>query len=354
MELPIQSGSGYVDNLLITKSGNIALVECKLWRNPEARREVIGQIIDYAKDLSAWTYEKLQEAISRTKSLDGAMGQRPRSLYEAIAASAEIDEKTFVDSVSRNLRNGRFLLLIVGDGIREGIESMTEFLQQYAGLHFTLALVELALFEVPVPTGGYIAQPRVLARTKNIDRGIVTVDLEGRVNIGPARAPQIRGTAPVTPMTITNEQYLERLEGNLPHIKDRLNRFIGKLELYGVSSDFTGVDSMILRWQGQTKNWNLGVIASSGAVFTDSLSAQARDAGLIPIAKQYLSNLATLVPGAELRPNKTETAWGVYKDNKSVRVDALLADDAQDGWLQAIAKFQEGVRKSPQGEDGSL
>ena len=28
------------------------LIECKLWRNPEARREVVGQILDYAKVLT--------------------------------------------------------------------------------------------------------------------------------------------------------------------------------------------------------------------------------------------------------------------------------------------------------------
>jgi len=25
--------------------------ECKLWRNPEARRKAVGQVLDYAKDL---------------------------------------------------------------------------------------------------------------------------------------------------------------------------------------------------------------------------------------------------------------------------------------------------------------
>ena len=116
-----------------------------------------------------------------------------------MSARSEIDEASFIDAVSRNLRRGRFLLLIVGDGIREGVESMTEFLQQYAGLHFTLAIVELALFEVP--TGGYLAQPRVLARTTNIDRGIVTVDDGGRVSIRPSVVP-ISGSSPQVKMTI--------------------------------------------------------------------------------------------------------------------------------------------------------
>lgn len=126
-ELP--TPSGYMDNLFITRAGDIAIVECKLWRNPEARREVTAQIIDYAKELSAWTYVKLQEAISRTKPLDGWNGGKTRSLYEVVSEGREMDEALFIDSVSRNLRRGRFLLLIVGDGIREGVEDMTEFLQ---------------------------------------------------------------------------------------------------------------------------------------------------------------------------------------------------------------------------------
>jgi hypothetical protein len=159
IELPMQAG--YLDNLLVTPAGDLALVECKLWRNPEARREVIAQIIDYAKEISTWSYEALQEAISRTKSLDDPNSKATRRLYDLVAANNEIDEALFHDAISRNLKRGRFLLLIIGDGIREGVESMAEFLQQHAGFHFTLAFVELALFKSP---GGYIAQPRVLAK----------------------------------------------------------------------------------------------------------------------------------------------------------------------------------------------
>src|SRR5437879_4507479 len=137
--------SGYLDNLLVTPAGDLALIECKLWRNPEARREVIAQIIDYAKEISGWTYEDLQDAIRRTKPLNSADEQASRSLYELVSAKGETDEVSFHDAVSRNLKRGRFLLLIVGDGIREGVETMVEFLQQHAGFHFTLAFVEIAL-----------------------------------------------------------------------------------------------------------------------------------------------------------------------------------------------------------------
>ncbi len=51
----------------------------------------------------------------------------------------EVDEQQFNDALTANLRRGRFLLLIVGDGIREGVEAIAEYLQLHAGLHFSLA-----------------------------------------------------------------------------------------------------------------------------------------------------------------------------------------------------------------------
>src|SRR4029079_16508740 len=136
-------------------------VECKLWRNPEARRKVLAQIIDYASELKTWDYEALESAM-RARAFGVPEGSSSANLFEAVSAGQEMDEVGFHDAVSRNLKRGRFLLLIVGDGIREGVETMTEFLQQNAGLHFTLSIIEVSLFEVP--TVGYIAQPRILAK----------------------------------------------------------------------------------------------------------------------------------------------------------------------------------------------
>ena len=48
-EVPTQVGS--IDNLYVSPTGLLTIVETKLWRNPEARRQVVGQIIDYAKEV---------------------------------------------------------------------------------------------------------------------------------------------------------------------------------------------------------------------------------------------------------------------------------------------------------------
>ncbi|NOX54984.1 MAG: hypothetical protein GXP27_11225, partial [Planctomycetes bacterium] len=44
-------GSGATDILAFSADGDIAIMECKLAANPESRRKVIGQILEYASFL---------------------------------------------------------------------------------------------------------------------------------------------------------------------------------------------------------------------------------------------------------------------------------------------------------------
>jgi hypothetical protein len=238
-------------------------------------------------------------------------------------------------------------LLIVGDGIQEGVESLTEFLQQYAGIHFTLAIVEVALFKVP--TGGYVAQPRVLAKTTNIIRGIVTMD-EGRIAIKPPSVGPGVAEASAKRTTITQEGYFEQLEKNIPGVSTKLNALIDDLAGYNVSPEF-GTISMTLRWRSDdTGSWNLGSITTSGQVWMDYLGQQAKNAGLLEVSEQYLENLARLVPDAYVKKTAKETGWYVAWGGKTIQVDALLADGARkEGWVRAISEFQAAVTKSSQG-----
>ncbi len=168
--------AGYVDALYVNRLGRLTLAEFKLWRNPQARREVIGQILDYAKELASWRYSDLQREVSK------ALKRKGNVIYEMVRDNApDTIEADFVDNVTRHLRRGEFLLLIVGDGIREDVEDIVDFVQRHSGLHFNLALVEAALYRDH--TNRIIVQPRVAARTE-IARRIV-VEGEGAGD-GPA------------------------------------------------------------------------------------------------------------------------------------------------------------------------
>ena len=61
----LNTPAGPIDNFMVTPSGLPVVVECKLWSNPEGRREVVGQILDYAKELSRWSSSDLQREVSR-------------------------------------------------------------------------------------------------------------------------------------------------------------------------------------------------------------------------------------------------------------------------------------------------
>ena len=69
--------SGAIDNLYLRTAGYLVVVETKLWRNPQGRREVVSQVLDYVKDIvtrdldwleSVWTQfcedQRLQPANS--------------------------------------------------------------------------------------------------------------------------------------------------------------------------------------------------------------------------------------------------------------------------------------------------
>ncbi len=177
--MEMETPAGYVDNFFVTTEGYIVLAECKLWRNPEARRQVVAQVIDYAQSISRWSYQDFDSALK--KSIDAEKRPIGKGLFEILkdrkGDELDIDEAKFVDAISRNLHLGRILLLVVGDGIREGAESLIDYLQMHAGFHFTLGIVEAAVFEVP--RHGFIVQPRLMVRTLNIERAIVRLASEG-------------------------------------------------------------------------------------------------------------------------------------------------------------------------------
>ena len=166
-----------LDCLLIDTFGRLVVVECKLWRNPEARRKVVAQILDYARVIARLSYEELQAKVSANTGRPGNV------LYEqAKAAGSEIGEAAFVDRVTRDLAAGRFLLLIVGDGITQGTQQIIEYLQDQPGLAFSFGLVEMAEYRFHDPLVGHertILHPRLLARTVTLDRIVIRNEAPG-------------------------------------------------------------------------------------------------------------------------------------------------------------------------------
>ena len=95
----LSTPAGYVDALYVNALGRLTLAEFKLWRNPQARREVIGQILDYAKEIASWSYEDLQREVSKALKRPGNV------LFDLVCATdPNVEEGVFVDNVSGVVR----------------------------------------------------------------------------------------------------------------------------------------------------------------------------------------------------------------------------------------------------------
>lgn len=104
----------------------------------QVQRELVGQILDYVKDLACWDYARLQAVLALR------LGKDENPLFHHVAARHRLlDEARFMDAVERNLTAGRFLLLIAGDDIQVGARAIAEYLQENATLRFSLGLVEV-------------------------------------------------------------------------------------------------------------------------------------------------------------------------------------------------------------------
>jgi hypothetical protein len=117
---------GSIDILLVSASGRIGIVETKMDYNPEKRRSVIAQALDYLLAL---------------KTID------PDDLPTLPTATGMARAPT-MDDVERHLADGDFLLVVAGDRIDSRVARLSRGILGDNLVHpWDLALVEIALFE---------------------------------------------------------------------------------------------------------------------------------------------------------------------------------------------------------------
>jgi hypothetical protein len=114
---------GRVDLVVVDLEGGISLCECKLRANPQARREVVGQIVSYAGALSRMSHHDFAQ---RSSVILG------RALPDALATLAEgdFDPDAFHLALSSNLDAGRFRLVIVVDELSDELRDAVLYLNE--------------------------------------------------------------------------------------------------------------------------------------------------------------------------------------------------------------------------------
>src|SRR2546425_1585544 len=122
----MQVGDWSLDHLLVDQRGTLTFVEAKLLQNPEARRAVIGQILDYA----AYAAENWSDGRLRRLAID-YWRQHHRDVDDILRDGfGDIDTEKFWDGVETNLAQGNMRLIIVADELRPEVRRVIEFLNQ--------------------------------------------------------------------------------------------------------------------------------------------------------------------------------------------------------------------------------
>ena len=327
-----------IDNLFVSPAGRLTLVETKLWRNPEATRTVVAQILEYATRVSHWSYEDLE------RNCRGALSPAPlsgQSLYELVKGRFPENaptESEFHDSVQRTLQTGRFLLLVVGDGIREGLEDLLGSLHSHPRLFFTFGLVELQVFSDPESPAEKLIVPHVLANSLEIVRAVVRVESTGglanvSVEIDDTREQDVESRRR---HTLSEEEFFERItdKGKAEVVRLLLSR---ARELGAIVEPRAGsVSVRLMDPSGTKQKLTLFVVTTSAEIYTGWLSSQLETIGCDEsIAADWIARLGRLIPGVErsakdpdglsrnIRITEIEPVLDEFIDNLGVVIEAI-------------------------------
>ena len=117
-------GDWSLDHLLVDQRGVLTLVEAKLLQNPEARRAVIGQILDYAAGaIESWSDGQLKLLASNY------WGRQNRTVDDVLRlAFGDIDTDVFWAQVESNLKQSLIRLIIAADELQPEVRRVIEFL----------------------------------------------------------------------------------------------------------------------------------------------------------------------------------------------------------------------------------
>jgi len=148
-------GAGPIDVLLVSSHGRIGIVETKLSYNPQKRREVVAQVLDYALALQDVEREDLP-----------ALPDSP---------SAPLEE-----DLGECLASGRFLLIIAGDALDpRALRLSNSMLARHLTSEWDLAMVDLNVYRADGAPDDLLLVPELLGLVQSDLRQVVRVVVQG-------------------------------------------------------------------------------------------------------------------------------------------------------------------------------
>ena len=124
-----QSGVGPADIVIVDAESSVTLVECKLAANREVRREVIGQVLDYASRL--WQMP-LNDFLNQWQARGGT----------PIADVLGDGQEAGIAALGENLQAGRFRIILAVDLINDDLMRIVTYLNSVTNADTSVVAVE--------------------------------------------------------------------------------------------------------------------------------------------------------------------------------------------------------------------
>jgi hypothetical protein len=158
------------DILLLAASGDIIVVEVKLFANPELRdRRVIAQAIDYAASLSALSDKELAGLFSQGK--ENALTPLVSTLFPD-----EEDPEELSATLLSNAKTGKIYVIVACDKAPPGLYELAKSVSAQSYLSFSLDTLEVTPFLSNNEASDYIMfVPNVRLSTEIVARTAITV-----------------------------------------------------------------------------------------------------------------------------------------------------------------------------------
>ena len=342
----VATETGAIDNLFISHRGYLVLVETKLWRNPQAKREVLAQAIDYASSMSKWKYNRLDEVARdytlKYENLEIGLVD----WVEKHQGPVEGGSYFFEETVAKNLRLGRFLTLIVGDRIRHSMVEMLSYVNKYPHLASNVAMVELQCFRwASEDDWPLLVVPNVVARTEVVERSVVQVTLKSdgsyQVQADQEKAePAGRGPKRGALSTLSEEAFWELLMEQAPGNYETARRLIEHYRDNEVVTVDPAGGSVVARLdiQDTGQQASLFFIRKAGTlhVWTNTIRDQLKKAGLSPkVVDSYEAQVKGIF---QLGKDRKELARPVGE----IDIDAFMS--AADAFVEDVQRAESAFQ----------
>ncbi len=152
----VRLGNGYADILAVEPSGRPAIMEVKLAKNPEARKEIVSQILAYAAFLQGMSVESLEQVLLRKPSEVASSGSILGAVQDQDQEGA-VDADTFTASLQDYLDHGNSRLVLVLDEVSTELERIVAYLDSITVHALTIDVIALSMYDV---NGAKVALPQ--------------------------------------------------------------------------------------------------------------------------------------------------------------------------------------------------